>query len=264
MPAELFKATEVVEACSVYLGQGIDVRKLHGMSAMATQPLVVKAGARGAAVLFHYGVAVLFGLQPDEIDDFASRIRAVISEPFARPEKETTEIFVDKKMNEGQVLGRICVHSYKTSSLQIVADVLAKSAVLSFYERNLTAHFDRIEPLAERLSRGRHGGIKGRQLLRHIGDVLLIEAKMIGRIEVTELPELIWEYPEYERLYMRLEDSFSLKERHEAIDRKLGLISKTAQTLLDLIHSERSLRVEWYIVILIVIDIVIALAEKHL
>jgi uncharacterized Rmd1/YagE family protein len=85
---------------------------------------------------------------------------------------------------------------------------------------------------------------------------------MTGRIEVSEKPELIWDYPEFERLYVRLEDEFELAERHAAIDRKLGLISKTAQTLLDLLHNRRSLRVEWYIVILIVVEIVINVGEK--
>ena len=146
--------------------------------------------------------------------------------------------------------------------LQVVADVVAKSTVLSYFELSLSKHFDRIEPLAESLQKGNHGGMKGRELLQHIGNTLMIEAKITGRIEVTEKPELIWYYPDYERLYQRLEDGFDLSERHTAIDRKLVLISKTVQTLLDLIHNERSLRVEWYIVILIIADILIAFIEK--
>ena len=40
------------------------------------------------------------------------------------------------------------------------------------------------------------------------------------------------------------------------------MISRTAETLLGLLQSKRSLRVEWYIVILIVIEIVIMIGEK--
>ena len=134
--------------------------------------------------------------------------------------------------------------------------------MLAHYEHSLTGSFDRIEPLAASLRQGGHGGPKGRELLQHIGDTLMIEAKMIGRIEITEKPELIWDHPRLERLHLRLRDEFDLFERHAAIEKKLELISRTAQTLLDLVHNERSLRVEWYIVILIIADIVIAFLEK--
>lgn len=262
MQSELFDVTEVVRGCALFLGQQIDLRQFRQGKPLASLPLAINAGARGIAVMFRYGVVVLFGLNASEIKEFIADIQPQLTEPLDPPEREDFEIFVDTGLKEGFEQERICLHAYTLTGLQIVADVMAKSTVLSHYESALTRHFDLIEPLAESLRRGHHGGPKGRHLLQHIGDTLMIEAKMTGRIEVTEKPELIWDYPEYERLYLRLEDAFEVSERHAAIDRKLGLISKTATTLLNLIHSERSLRVEWYIVILIVADIVIAFVEK--
>jgi len=262
MASEIFEETDIVEGCSLFLGQSIDLRQLRHIERISLSPFTIRAGAHGLAVLFRYGVVVLFGLQSVEVMKFLSDLQELVKDPFEEPEKESCDIYADPNMPEGLVQDRICLHAFTVESLQIVADVMAKSTVLAHYELNLTKHFDRIEPFAERLRRGRFGGLKGRDLLQHIGDTLMIEAKMTGRIEVTEKPELTWDYPQYERLYMRLEDEYDLAERHAAIDRKLGLISRTAQTLLDLIHNERSLRVEWYIVILIVAEIVVAFVEK--
>ncbi|MBN2255575.1 MAG: RMD1 family protein, partial [Deltaproteobacteria bacterium] len=64
-----------------------------------------------------------------------------------------------------------------------------------------------------------------------------------------------------ERLYARLEDEYELRERHVALERKLELISKTAQTLLDMLQAKRTLRVEWYIVILILVEIMLTLYD---
>ncbi len=97
--------------------------------------------------------------------------------------------------------------------------------------------------------------------MRYIGDALLIDHKMVGRVEVGEKPELLWERPELERLYVRLEDEYEIRERHLALERKLSLISRTAETLLDLLQHHRSLRVEWYIVALIVFEIFLTLYE---
>ena len=44
-----------------------------------------------------------------------------------------------------------------------------------------------------------------------------------------------------------------------ALHRKLEVIGQTVETVLDLLQSRRSLRVEWYIVILIVAEIVLSL-----
>ena len=67
--------------------------------------------------------------------------------------------------------------------------------------------------------------------------------------------------PELERLYAKLEDEYEIEERHRALERKLDLISRTAETVLDLLQTQRSIRVEWYIVILIVIEILLTLYE---
>ncbi len=68
---------------------------------------------------------------------------------------------------------------------------------------------------------------------------------MVGRTEVGEKPELLWERPESERFYVRLEDEYELKERHFDLERKLELISRTVETLPELFQSDRSLRLEW-------------------
>jgi uncharacterized Rmd1/YagE family protein len=264
MQTEFYNATDIVEGCAIFLGQQLDLRQFRHIKPLSSSPLTISAGDNGMAVLFRYGVVVLIGMQSSERTDFIAGIQAMISEPFEQPETENFQIFIDTSLPEGMEQERICLHAFNLQRLQIVADVLAKSTVLSHYESSLSRHFDRIEPVAESIRRGNHRGSKSRELLQHIGDTLIIEAKMTGRLEITEKPELIWDYPQYDRLYLRLEDEFELSERHAAIDRKLALISKTAQTLLDLIHGERSLRVEWYIVILIIVDIVIASVEKML
>lgn len=76
-----------------------------------------------------------------------------------------------------------------------------------------------------------------------------------------EKPDVLWDHPELERLWHRLENEYEIAERQLALERKLDLIGGTAETLLGLIQDRRTLRVEWYIVILIVVEIVLTLYE---
>jgi uncharacterized Rmd1/YagE family protein len=69
---------------------------------------------------------------------------------------------------------------------------------------------------------------------------------------------VLWDHPQLERLYARLQEEYELRERSHAIERKLTLIHDAVGTLLELIQHKRSLRLEWYVIILIVIEIVLS------
>ncbi|MEJ2645614.1 MAG: RMD1 family protein [Gammaproteobacteria bacterium] len=179
---------------------------------------------------------------------------------FENPESEDAELGIDPDSAERvDGSGTVWLHDPSVERLQVVADILAKSVVLAHYEARIARVFDRIEPLAAELQRHGRGGRQSKELLRQIGDVLLVQHTMVGRVEVGGKPELLWERPELERLYLRLEDEYELHERHRSLDAKLDVISRTAETLLELLQTKRSLRVEWYIVILIVIEILLTL-----
>ena len=65
----------------------------------------------------------------------------------------------------------------------------------------------------------------------------------------------MWDRPDLERLYARLEDDYELKERATALKRKLDVIVETAHALTDIIDADRATRLEATIVILIVMEL---------
>lgn len=257
----LFSGKEGVKARALFVGERIDLRSLEAADRLAIAPLVVNEGAGGNAVLFRYGVVVVFGLSADEETLFLERIRSLINTPWNSPESEELELRVDAAHKEGVENGVVYFRQFSVDRLQLVADILAKSVVLSYYEKNVAAIFDNLEPLAANLQRGGSGGYRGKDLLRYIGSTLLVHHKMVGRVEVSEKPDLMWEHPELERLYLRLQDEYEVTERHRALERKLELIARTAETLVDLMRHRSTLRVEWYIVILIVAEILLTLFD---
>jgi uncharacterized Rmd1/YagE family protein len=205
---------------------------------------------------------VLFGLTPVEEASFLNHLSHLIVDSFDDDvETEEGEVRVDPQAGEGARDGIITIHGNSVERLQLVADVLARSVVLAHYESNIADAFDRVGPLAHALQRPSARATKTKELLRHIGGTLIIQHRMVGLVEIEDKPELLWELPELERLYGRLTDEYELRERHRALERKLAVISRTAETLLGLIQNRSSLRVEWYIVVLIVVEILIMLWE---
>jgi uncharacterized Rmd1/YagE family protein len=256
MGSELFSGLRRLRARAVSVGERIDTRSLERGRALHPSPLTVPAGERGAAVLFRYGAVVFFELEPVEEAWFLETLRPFVQGPFENPESEEVELAVDPEQ-DGRVSadGVVAIRDTDLTRLQIVAHILAKSVALAQYEVQVKEVFEQVEPLAEALRKGRGGGVRGRALLRQIGNVLLTQSRTVGRVEIAEKPEVTWDRAELERLYARLGEEYELRERDVALGRKLEVISRTAQTFLDLLYNRRSLRVEWYIVILILLEI---------
>jgi required for meiotic nuclear division protein 1 len=249
---------EALPVRALLLGERLEAKLLDREAPREAPPLLVDVPGGGQAVLFRYGAAVLFGAEPAAADRFVASLAAVVAGPLARPERDDARLVIDPRAEQHiDAAGNILVRDGSPQRLRLVADILAKSLVLAHYETRIADIFDRIEPLAATLREKGRAGARGKVLLRHIGDVLLMQQQMVGRVETSETPELLWEHPELERFYMRLAE-YELRERDRALDRKLDIVSRTVETLLGLVQTRSSMRVEWYIVLLIVAELLIS------
>ncbi len=244
-----------------YIGARLEVRQFERGEPLALAPLTVRAGSDGYAFLFRFGSVVLVGLDRVAESRFIRDLGPFVTDAFEKPETESADIVIDPDRGDAVSRdGSIRLEHASIERLQVVAEVLAKSTVLAYFEERVASVFDRVEELAAKLGRGARPG-SGRRLLREIGNVLRIQTQTVGRVEVTEKPELTWDDPALDRLYERLAVEYELRDRDLALSRKLELISRTAETYLELLFNRRSLRVEWYIVALIAFEIGLYLWE---
>ena len=257
----LFHDKDRFRAQALFLGKDINLQMLDNYICLATMPVMVTVGEQGCAVLMGYGAVVLFNLEPVEKVAFLTKLSSQVRDSFANPETEEVEVHLNIGESERVKEGKILLHEFSVERLQIVADILAKSVVLSHYETSLATVFDQIEPFAASLQRENRSGRQSRELLRQLGTTLLVQHKIVGRVEIIDKPELLWESPQLENLYLRLEDEYEIRERHSALERKLELISQTAQTVLEFMQHSSSQRVEWYVVILIVVEVLLSVYD---
>jgi required for meiotic nuclear division protein 1 len=246
-----------VTAHALHVGDRINTTGFEG-EALSAVPLAIRIGKAGIAVLFRYGVAVLIGLSAEDEAALLERLSSRIGGRLARPEEETATIELAGE-TEDQVSagGPILVRDMSPERLLVVSDVLAKSVVLANDEREVTKVFETIEPAARELaSRGKTNNDRT-GMLKLIGNALLVQHRISGRVAIAEKPDALWDRPDLERLYARLEDEYELKERVDSLNRKLSVIAETANTLADIIDTRRSLRLEMIVVLLIAFEIVI-------
>jgi len=260
----LFTDKDAVKSRAIFIGERLDLHSLENAEVLAKQPLVVPAGEQGCAVLFKYGTIVLFGLSPIEEVSFLNHLKSLVEGPFSAPETEDATLKIDPAAAWQADDGVIRLRDFSIECLQIVADILAKSVVLAHYESGTAGVFDQIEPFAESLQKTTKNERWGKELLRQLGTTLSIQHKIVGCVEIIDKPDLLWDAPHLERLYARLESEYEIRERHQTLERKLDLISRTAETVLDLLQTNSGLRVEWYVVLLIVVEVLLSLYNSFL
>ncbi len=249
------QSTPRITVRALLLGDRIDTTGLERPDVLSTTPLAFRVERGAFVVLFRYGVVVLFGMTPLQEDETIQSLGGRIIGRYARREQDTAQIEISPDKDE-QIApnGTISLKALSPEHVLIVADAIATSVILAHDEKNVSAVFDVIEPLARELAE--HGRTPGgrRTILKHIGNALLVQHRVSGLVAVAEKPDVLWERPDLERFYARLEDEYELKERADLLTRKLTVISNTGQALADIIDIERSLRLERIIIALILLE----------
>ncbi len=251
-----------VRARALLLGDRIDPAGLERSDMISATPLAFHVGTNGFVALYRYGVAVMVGLSPLEEDEVLNQVKLRVSGPHEHIDDETAILEIspehDDKIPPG---GVITMKDLSAQRLLVIADALAKTVSLGRDEREVNFVFDIIEPFAADLARNGRPPWKRRSMLKLIGQTLLVQHRVSGRVAVEEKPDVLWDRPDLERLYARLEDEYELRERAETLKRKLDMIVETARALTDMIDADRATRLETTVVVLIITEILLTIGQ---
>jgi uncharacterized Rmd1/YagE family protein len=247
---------------ALLVGDRLDTSGLERREMIASTPFAFKVGDNGFVAFFRYGAVVFSGLSRSQEDGYLESIASRISGKLSTFEEEIAFIAVNSEMSD-QVPpgGPIQLNKLEPERLLVIADVLAKSVALAHNERRIGAFFRVVDPFAHilaqngKLPRNRH------DILKLIGESLIVSHRMAARVAVDDKPDILWDRVDLERLYSRMEDEYELKERATTLADKVETVQNTANVLTDLIDAQRSYRLEITIVILIAVEIGIAVFD---
>jgi uncharacterized Rmd1/YagE family protein len=217
------------------------------------------SAAAGLTFVFRYGVAVTFSENPLD-PEFDAALLAHVLEPAVEQESESASLVVQPGVDDRTAPdGQIILSDASDERLLLVATVLARSVVLARDEILVSAAFDGIDPLVSELREHGRVSIPIRNVMKLAGDVLAARHRVMGAVQVSERPDLLWDHPDLDRLYTRMETEYELREREEVLERKYGALGDFTEVLLDIVQDKRSFRLEAAIIALIAFEIVLSL-----
>lgn len=244
-----------IEVNAVLIGHDINLKLLANQLSLKKEPIITQLSDQSLAMIFPYGAIVFFNANTSATIELITRCQHYTNQVFSVPETEQFTIIFQPDQPEGIIQNKISIKKVTKERLEIIGDALAKSTFLEYHENRMEALFDKIEPIARTLKEQGKLGYRPHEMLKHIGASLLMSQETVGRIQVTAKPLLLWEHTELEPLHAQLVEDLEIMERQDSLERKIKLISNTAQISLDVLQQHHGHRLEWYIIILITIEI---------
>ena len=145
--------------------------------------------------------------------------------------------------------------------LRIVSLTLAQSVALDHFEATVSRAMERFQPVVRALSHEGKLALPHREVLRMVGFAMEVRAAVLDNLTLFDDPPETWESESLAHLDSALYDQFDLEERLGAIREKLSYLQDAGATFLGLLDTQKNHRLEWIIILLILLEILLFLGK---
>ncbi|KAH8921050.1 hypothetical protein BT69DRAFT_1321038 [Atractiella rhizophila] len=141
-----------------------------------------------------------------------------------------------------------------------LSSALVRSTRLGIYEEELEEFLESVADIPDALIRGSEAPTKKGVLVKRYGRLLKLRQRLeLNEENLLDSPEYFWEYPVLEGYYNSLARALDLKPRMSNFNIKLRHAFEEQERLLELLSVRTSHRLEWIIIILILVECILAL-----
>ena len=143
---------------------------------------------------------------------------------------------------------------------ELVSTVIAKSVALEKTEEQLGKILDSLESMIDRLEKGRFR-ISNKQLAKTTSKIVRHEYNTINYIMILDKPDITWTNSLAASFYDKMSGFFELNDRYVILKKKTDILNNLINGFSSISHSIRGLFVEWVIVLLIVVEVILMVAD---
>jgi uncharacterized Rmd1/YagE family protein len=115
----------------------------------------------------------------------------------------------------------------------------------------------------ERLQTRGNVPLRTRPLHRFIGEAIGTRTEVLSVLHLLDKPDATWDDPGMDRIYGDLREEFDLTDRYEALEQKLRSVQEALELVLGVARDRRLLILELAVVLLILFELLFALATKR-
>lgn len=219
--------------------------------------IAVEPEKNGDIFIFSYGVVVTWGLTRDQALKFIEEIRPY--ENTRCSAIETDEFTYAKGDKPAIVEDEIFLPSFDLLSKLAVSHGIAQSVELSNFETTIQNIVDKTQNIPRELVQKGRISLSRKEIRQKMGELYMERSIINLHVDALDLPEFFWDYPELEPLYQLVANYLDIKARVEVLNHRLDILHGLYEVLGNELNHQYSSRLEWTIILLIVIEVVLTL-----
>jgi uncharacterized Rmd1/YagE family protein len=251
------KAYNLYDAIAIKLIKSFLVGKLIESS---PNELLFQYDGDSYLFIFRFGSIVCFNMTNEQILRETERIKEFVGADLATPTNEIYQVHVGMPVDKVE-FGHVELSELSLQKLRLIAMTVGQSTALESFEINADQMLRETATFMQRLKKVGSVPLSSRKLLKLIGTAAGTRQHIINNLAILDPPDETWANKDLEKLFKDLQQSFDIDVRFRALDRKLALVQDNIEIVADLVSSRRSVLLESLIVVLIILEIVLALAE---
>lgn len=209
---------------------------------------------------FSYGAVICWNLTKEQGRQFVS-----IAQPFERQPMDELEIdeFTFIYGESAKILDdEIILPNFEILTKLAISFGLAQSIKLGAFETMIQKTFNNMQHIPEALAKHGKISLSRREIRRKMGELFIDRNSINLHVNVLDAPEFFWEYPEFDPLYKMAAIYLDLENREQVLSQRLRVLHELFEMLGTELNNQHSSRLEWIIIMLIVIEVAVSLLTE--
>ncbi len=211
--------------------------------------------------VFKYGVVCFYNINKEEIKQICQEILKYAKNIILEDISEHINVVVGGTTNKVS-FGTVTLKKFNVESLRLVMLNVSQSVALDNYANISEQILEDTRLHTTYLEEKGKLDINGVNLKKYIGRVLNIKNKISENLYIFDSPDVTWDDETLNKLDQNLKRVFDLKDRYRSIHDQVEIIKENLELFKDIMFHRESSKLEWIIIILILVEVIDLFIQK--
>lgn len=212
--------------------------------------------------IFKYGVVCFYNMNKEEVEQIYREILNYAKNNVEEDISENINVVIGSVKSDKVSFGTITLKQFDVESLRLIMLNISQSVALDHYANISEQILEDTKVHTSYLEENGKLDISGKNLKKYIGRVLNIKNKISENLYIFDAHDVTWDDETLNKLDQNLKRVFDLKDRYRSIQDQVEIIKENLELFKDIMFQKESSKLEWIIIILILVEVIFKPACK--
>jgi uncharacterized Rmd1/YagE family protein len=214
-----------------------------------------KEGVKRDLFYFPYGVVIFWGFSDEDEKTVLKELKQFEKETLSKLELDEFSFCYGNSMKIEE--DEIVLHKKDAMIKLAISYAISQSVKLTVFEEAILRTIESSKKITKDLADKGKIQLSRKEISRKIGQLYLERNVINLRSEILDTPEFFWDHAELEPYYRRMTHYLDVNKRVDLLNRRLTLMHELFEILGNALNHRHTVRLEWTIIILILIEVVL-------